>query len=104
ELVDIERYLEQTEAFDVIGPTGVPKATAGFELTLAPDGTDFLLSPGRAGVGGTLCELEAETTAVTTVAGSALTVAAIVLDGVELASHDWVDIRGDTSAVTLRVT
>src|SRR5262245_38570193 len=72
ELVDIERYLEQTEALDVIGPTGVPKAASGFELTVAPDGTDFLLSPGRAWVGGTPCELEAESTAVTTVAGSAL--------------------------------
>ncbi|HEY7043066.1 MAG TPA: DUF6519 domain-containing protein [Nocardioidaceae bacterium] len=103
ELVDIERHLEQTEALDVIGPTGVPKATAGFELSLAPDGTDLLLSPGRAWVGGTLCELEADTTVVTTVAGSALTVAAIVLDGAELAPHDWVDLRGDASAVTLRV-
>ena len=96
ELVDIERYLDQTEALDVIGPAGVPKATGGFALSLAPDKTDLLLSPGRAWIGGTLCELEAQTTAVTAVAGTDLTVASVVLDGVGLVRHDWVDVRGDT--------
>jgi hypothetical protein len=104
EQVDIERYLDVVEALDVIGPSGVPKAADGFELTLAPDGADLLLSPGRAWVGGTLCELEAEQTQIITVAATVLTVASIVLDGTEIVVHDWVEVQGDAGSAVLRVT
>ncbi|HEY7816150.1 MAG TPA: DUF6519 domain-containing protein, partial [Nakamurella sp.] len=104
ELVDIERHLGAAAATDAFGPVGMPKAAAGFELTVSPDGADLLMSPGRSWVDGTLCELEAERTAVTVVAGATLTVDAIVLDGVELLRHDWVEIGGDLGSTVARVS
>src|SRR3954454_20589484 len=64
EQLDVAAHRDRAEAVDAIGAAGVPKDDAGFALSMAPDGTDLLLSPGRAWVGGLLCELDAESTVV----------------------------------------
>ena len=58
EQVDIQTYLDQTEAIDVIGACGVPKIGGGFEIAAKTDGTDFTISAGRIYVDGILCENE----------------------------------------------
>ncbi|MBL7520062.1 hypothetical protein I6A84_18685 [Frankia sp. CNm7] len=52
---EIARARLDATAADVIGPAGVPKGTGGFEVTVAPDGRDLLISPGRLYVDGILC-------------------------------------------------
>src|SRR4051812_8778415 len=66
EQLDLTAHRDRAEALDVIGVigvAGVPKVDGGFEVTIAPDGTDLLLSPGRAWVAGHLCEADGGTTA-----------------------------------------
>lgn len=62
EQVDIQQYRTFTEAIDVIGAAGAPKKTAGFAISLAPDGSNLRIAPGRLYVDGLLCELETGTT------------------------------------------
>src|SRR5215204_1265097 len=56
EQVEIGQHRTRTEAEDVIGPTGVPKQTGGFEIQVTPDGRDLRITAGRIYVGGLLCE------------------------------------------------
>jgi hypothetical protein len=65
EQMEIQAYLDQTEAKDVIGRTGVPKYGGGFKVDASLDGSDLTISPGRIYVDGILCELENETTYLT---------------------------------------
>jgi hypothetical protein len=106
EQIDIAAHRDRAEAVDVIGPVGTPKAAGGFALTLSPDGDDLLLSPGRAWVGGQLCELDSEWTAVLDMPSSkTATVGSVVLDGVELAPLEWVELFSteDPDAVVVRI-
>jgi hypothetical protein len=48
----------ETEAVDVIGPSGAPIDDAGFELTATSGGININISKGRAYVDGLLCENE----------------------------------------------
>ncbi len=103
EQLDLAAHRDRTESRDVIGATGVPKVGGGFELTVSPDGKDLLLSPGHAWVGGHLCEVDGEATAVTgTPSTTSVTVASLVLDGAELAPDSWVEIVGDGGSVVTR--
>ena len=52
---EIARHRLDVSTSDVVGASGVPKETGGFEVTVAPDGKDLLLSPGRIYVDGILC-------------------------------------------------
>jgi hypothetical protein len=61
EYVEIQAYLDRTEARDVIGPCGAPKHGGGFKIELKPGGQDLSISAGRIYVDGLLVELE-ETT------------------------------------------
>jgi Family of unknown function (DUF6519) len=95
---DIRAHHDRAAVVDTVGPTGAPKAGGGFRLTGAADDSDLLLDPGRMWVGGTLCELEGDA------AGAELTAAAakvdsLVLDGRQLAVHDWVEL-GDAGGTT----
>jgi hypothetical protein len=60
EQLEIGQHREETEAIDVIGPCGVPKALDSFRIGKTPDGMDLTISPGRMYVEGLLCELDAE--------------------------------------------
>jgi uncharacterized protein DUF6519 len=61
EQADIMAYRNETEARDVIGPSGAPKHDAGFGVNIAgaPNG-DFKIGKGRFYVDGILCENETE--------------------------------------------
>jgi hypothetical protein len=104
EQLDASAHRDRAEAFDVIGPAGVPKVDGGFELTVAPDGSDLLISAGRAWVGGHLCEVDGQTTAAEAISGTSLTVASLVLDGAEIRPDEWVEVVGQTASVVTRTT
>lgn len=60
----IRQYRDETEARDVIGPTGTPKENPGFGIAVqATGGVDRIaIAPGRYYVDGILCENEARVT------------------------------------------
>jgi hypothetical protein len=58
EQLDIHLYRTETEAVDVIGPSGVPKKNNGFKIGTTPDGHDLTIAAGRIYVEGLLCELD----------------------------------------------
>src|SRR4029078_11471776 len=70
EQLDLTAHRDRAEALDVIGPAGVPKVDAGFDLTVSDDGQDLILSPGRAWVAGHLCEADGSPTAVADIPSS----------------------------------
>lgn len=104
EQLDATAHRDRAEALDVIGPTGVPKVEGGFELTVAPDGSDLLISAGRAWVGGHLCEVDGQTTTADATSSTSLTVASLVLDGTEVGPDQWVEVIGRTASVVTRTT
>lgn len=60
EHLDIEVYLRQARAKDVIGYTGAPRLGGGLEVGVSADEKDLTLSAGRLYVDGIMCENEAE--------------------------------------------
>src|SRR3712207_5488982 len=95
EHVDIQRYLEQTETKDVIGPGGAPMNGGGFKIDAAPGGKDLTISPGRIYVDGILCELEA--TPVLLVPfdrenDKVVQVQSLVVDGRTLKEGQWFEL------------
>jgi hypothetical protein len=58
EQVEIGQHRTETEAIDVIGPCGAPRAGGGFKIQLTEDGGDLQISAGRLYAGGLLCENE----------------------------------------------
>ncbi len=100
EQLDLAAHRTITETLDVVGSVGIPKLAGGFEVTLAPTGDDLLLSPGRAWVGGQLCEADGELTDVLDEPSStSAELASLVLDGSELRPQEWVEVidtDGDT--------
>jgi Family of unknown function (DUF6519) len=92
EQVDIGTYLDETTRIDVIGRCGMPEDNAGFEVTPAADGSDLLLSPGRAYVDGIPCESDASPIAIMDVGVSEAKLASFVTDGRELEAGDWIQL------------
>jgi hypothetical protein len=62
EQLDIQLHRTETEAVDVIGPSGVPKGVptsdGGFKIGATASGHDLSISAGRIYVEGLLCELD----------------------------------------------
>jgi hypothetical protein len=104
EQLDVVAHRDRAEALDDIGADGGPWVAGGFELTVAPDGSDLLISHGRAWAAGRLCEVDRGTTAVLSVAGTSVTVASLVLDGAELEPDVWVEVLDGTGSVVTRAT
>ncbi len=104
EQLDLTAHRDRAESLDVIGPVGVPKVDGGFELTVAPDGTDLLLSPGRAWVAGRLCEVEGATTAADEKTTTSVTVDSLVVDGAELHAHQWVEVIDKDESILTRIS
>lgn len=108
EHADIVAHLDETTHRDVIGACGVPKDEAGFAVRPTPDGTDLVISPGRAYVDGILCELDATPVAVTALQAGSARLDALVTDGAELRVHDWIELfdraGGSDDAHVLRLT
>jgi hypothetical protein len=89
---EIARHRVASLTTDVIGATGVPKATGGFEVTVAPDGRDLLISPGHCYVDGILCENSPRVVPATV--GSPTTVIPSVAapDGRPYAAGQWLEV------------
>src|SRR6476646_1791907 len=51
----IDRHRTEGVTRDVVGTTGVPKIGGGFAVSVAPDGHDLLVEPGRMYVEGIAC-------------------------------------------------
>jgi hypothetical protein len=98
---EIESYLAEATASDVIGPSGAPKASAsgGFQISVTPDGANLAISPGRFYVDGILCELTRTEVPIEATDPQTMTVAIWHLDGHDLDVGQWVEILlpGQTS-------
>jgi hypothetical protein len=98
---EIESYLAEATASDVIGPSGAPKASAGggFQISVTPDGSNLVISPGRFYVDGVLCELTPTEVPIEAADPQTMTVAIWHLDGHDLDVGQWVEILlpGQTS-------
>ena len=91
EQVDIDTHLDETTRIDVIGRCGMPEDDAGFEVTPAADGSDLLLSAGRAYVDGILCENDGSPI-LADVSAAKAKLASLVADGRILEVGDWIAI------------
>jgi len=104
EQVDIGTYLDETTRIDVIGRCGMPEGDAGFEVIPAVDGSDLLLSRGRAYVDGILCESD-DAPIAAEVAASKAKLASLVADGRKLETGDWIAISATSvGPFTARIT
>jgi Family of unknown function (DUF6519) len=107
EQADIIAHRHCTEATDIIGRTGAPRDNAGFQITplaavVAPSTTprsvDLALSPGRMYVDGVLCELESSFIPIVSISGTAVVqLTTLVVDGLELANTQWVEVSATDS-------
>ncbi|HEY1345682.1 MAG TPA: DUF6519 domain-containing protein [Streptosporangiaceae bacterium] len=91
---EIESYTAETEATDVIGPSGAPKAGAGggFQISVTADGSNLLISPGRIYAGGVLCELTPTEVPVDAADVRTVKVPTWHLDGHDLDTGQWVEV------------
>jgi len=94
EQADITRYRHEQLGNDAIGPTGAPKSSAGggFAISVAPGGTDLLVSPGRIYVDGILCENTPTAIGAVVVSATTFTVDQLVVDELALAAGQLVRI------------
>jgi len=104
EQVDIHAHLDETTRIDVIGRCGMPEDDAGFEVTPADDGSDLLLSAGRAYVDGILCENDGSAIPADVDAAKAK-LASLVVDGRLLEAGDWIAVSATgVGPFTVRIT
>jgi hypothetical protein len=91
---EIESYLAEVTASDVIGPFGAPKASAGggFQISVTPDGANLVISPGRFYVDGILCELTPTEVPIEATDDKTMTVAIWHLDGHDFEAGQRVEI------------
>jgi hypothetical protein len=102
EQAEIQAYLERTEATDVIGRSGAPKAGGSFAVVATPDRTDLTIAPGRFYVEGVLCELETEEYALVSFpSATQATLAAWPGDDARLQKDAWVELAADGIPWTL---
>lgn len=100
EQMNIQAYLSQQQAQDMIGATaGTPASGVfkdGFRISATPDGRDLIIHPGRYYVGGLLCEL-AEGTPVEVAYQSAdrVRVPFLTIDSQPFAAKQWVQIQAN---------
>jgi hypothetical protein len=87
----IARHRGERTAGDEIGAAGVPKIDGGFAVSVAPDGLDLLVSPGRMYVDGILCVNEPGVVGAVVVSATAVIVDSAAPDGVPFAAGEWVD-------------
>jgi hypothetical protein len=104
EQVDIDAHLDETTRIDVIGRCGMPEDDAGFEVTPSDDGSDLLLSGGRAYVDGILCENDGSAIRADVDAAKAK-LASLLVDGRPLEDGDWIAVSATgVGPFTVRIT
>lgn len=82
----------ETEARDIIGPSGAPRSGGGFRIGFTPDKTDLVISPGRFYVDGILCELnEGTPVAVRFLDATHAEVRNWNIDGQDFEKGQWVE-------------
>ncbi|HEX9775206.1 MAG TPA: DUF6519 domain-containing protein [Actinomycetota bacterium] len=105
EAEDIRLHLARTGHRDTIGPAGAPKTGGGFEIGIAPGGSDLTIGEGRLYVEGVLCELSHDPVAVESFQKDRAVVAALVADGRPFVAHEWVELSaGSGPAHVARIT
>ncbi len=95
EQIEIGQHRTETEAIDVIGRCGAPRADAGFKIQLSEDGADLLISDGRLYAGGLLCENDPSAVPLLFPPGLSATqgrVASLTLNRRQLEPGHWVEI------------
>jgi Family of unknown function (DUF6519) len=106
EQTQIDRHRTEGATHDLVGASGVPKLVGGFAVSVAPDGLDLLVEPGRIYVDGITCENDPPAvagTVVSTGAGSSVVeVVSAAADGVPFATGQWVDVP--TTGTRARIT
>lgn len=91
EQFDIDDGRWRTQTVDTIGRACAPVDSAGFGLTLTPDGSDLIIGSGRIYIDGILVELpEGTTIDVVSVDGTTLVVRDLVADGQPFVAGQWV--------------
>ena len=105
EQVALEEHRISVETKDTIGLCGTPKHEHGFFLCQTPRGTDLLIHPGHFYVSGLLCDLEPEKVQISFPAGSdnQITLPNLLLDQIQLATGQWLEIFADQKKKTLLV-
>jgi hypothetical protein len=107
EQADIIAHRLCTDTTDIVGRTGAPRDNAGFQITplaavvapsTTPHSVDLAFSPGRVYVDGLLCELESSFIPIVSISGTAVVqLTTMVVDGLELANNQWVEISATDS-------
>lgn len=92
EELDIQAHLDEITRIDTIGFCGVPRERGGFQIGIAPDGSDLTVSSGRIYVDGILCELDATPVTVIDLAADAAVLERVTVDGKDLARWDWLEL------------
>jgi hypothetical protein len=100
---EIVRHRMDVTGRDEIGGAGVPKDAGGFEVTVAPDGLDLFLSPGRIYVDGSLCVNEPQPVDAVVGSPSAVKVAIAAPDGMPFAAGQWLDVTGGGAAQRMKL-
>jgi hypothetical protein len=99
---EIARHRTGVTTADLVGASGAPKSGGGFAISVAPDGKDLLLSPGRLYVGGILCENAPPWVGATVVSSTVVTVDSARPPGASAFSPgQWLTVQagGSTSQV-----
>lgn len=92
EQFDIDDHRWRVQTVDTIGGACAPAAAAGFGLTLTPDRSDIVISPGRIYVDGILVELHEQTAvAAELVDDTTVTVTDVAPDGRPFAAGHWIE-------------
>jgi len=94
---EISEFRRDTEARDVIGPSGAPKDGGGFQLSLPAGGPspDLAISAGRMYADGVLAELTPTWVTATVVALNQVSVPHAVVDGIKWTTQpaQWVEVQ-----------
>jgi hypothetical protein len=102
---EIQQHRDESEAIDVIGPSGFPNSAGNFLLGLTPDGSDVVVDPGRGYVDGILCELDADPVATAITSATTITPLTWTLDGTQLRLGEWISLSStSTAARRYRIT
>lgn len=97
---EIARHRLDVSVADIVGASGAPAKTGGFAVTVAPDGRDLLLSPGRMYVDGILCVNDPPLIGALVGSATLLTVDTAAPQGRAFAPGQWLDVVAATTTRT----
>lgn len=96
EQFDIDDHRWRMQTIDTIGRACAPVDNPGFGLTLTPDGTDLIISPGRIYIDGILVEVDdGPEVGVEAAEGQALTIRDLSPHGQTFEPGQWIAVSSD---------